>query len=117
MEVISHLRWVAVSDTYILKGHEPVKTDYMTWAMWFEANQHARIVGRDTVNGVNVSTVFLGLDHNWGGGPPHIFETMIFGGGFDQETWRYSTWSEAELGHQAVVAELREGRVPEFQGA
>lgn len=28
-----------------------------------------------------VSTVWLGLDHNWGGGEPLLFETMSFGGG------------------------------------
>lgn len=31
--------------------------------------------------GCEVSTVFLGLDHSWTpGGPPLVFETMVFGG-------------------------------------
>jgi hypothetical protein len=52
---------------------------------------------------IQVSTVFLGLNHNFGNGPPMLFETMIFGGRFDQEQWRYSTWEEAEKGHQAAL--------------
>lgn len=30
---------------------------------------------------VNVSTVFLAIDHAFGDGPPVLYETMIFGGG------------------------------------
>lgn len=49
---------------------------------------------------VEVSTVWLGLDHNWWPDrPPKIFETMIFGGDLDLERWRYSTEEEARAGH------------------
>lgn len=53
----------------------------------------------------DVSTVWLGLDHNWGDGPPHIFETMVFaeGSSMDSACERYSTLAEAELGHRAMV--------------
>lgn len=50
-----------------------------------------------------VSTVFLGLDHQYGDGPPLLFETMVFGGPLDHEMNRYSTWNEAEKGHQEMV--------------
>lgn len=59
-----------------------------------------------------VSTVWLGLDHQWGDGPPHIFETMIFGGEHDQGCWRYATEAEAIAGHQRVVEALRAGIDP-----
>jgi hypothetical protein len=49
---------------------------------------------------VYVSTVFLGLDHSFGEGPPQLFETMIFGGEHDEYQERYSTWDEAEAGHK-----------------
>jgi hypothetical protein len=53
---------------------------------------------------VAVSTVFLGLDHNFSGvGEPVIFETMIFGGPHDEFMNRYSTWDEAVEGHKAAV--------------
>ena len=51
---------------------------------------------------VKVSTVFLGMDHSWGNGPPLIFETMIFGGKHDMDQERYSTYSEAKRGHLAM---------------
>lgn len=39
---------------------------------------------------------------------------MIFGGEEDQEDcWRYSTWEEAEAGHEAVMRYVRgEGSKP-----
>ena len=67
------------------------------FAKIFEAD---RIVAQDKQLDVMVSTVFLGLDHNYGDGPPLIFETMIFGGPLDQWQDRYSTEEEAKLGHE-----------------
>jgi hypothetical protein len=52
---------------------------------------------------VKVSTVWLGLDHNFMGGRPKIFETMIFGGKLHLECWRYSTEEEALAGHDDAV--------------
>lgn len=49
-----------------------------------------------------ISTVWIGLDHRWGDGPPLIFETMIFapdGHVLDHECRRYSTEDEAQIGH------------------
>ena len=62
---------------------------------------------------MEVSTVFLGLDHNsYCGGPPAIFETMVFGGEYDEYQERYSTWDEAELGHKEIVERLKGGFAP-----
>lgn len=56
---------------------------------------------------VRVSTVFLGLDHRWyGGGPPIVFETMVFGGELDQEQVRYCTYDEALAGHAEMAAKV-----------
>jgi hypothetical protein len=89
----------AMSDHYILEGKTPVKTDLMTWARWFETRK-GRHVAQTKQGDVRVSTVFLGLNHQWGDGPPLVFETMIFGGEHDQYQERYSTWDEAEAGHR-----------------
>lgn len=76
-------------------------------------------VGDDTLNGWRVSTVFLGLDHQWGDGPPLLFETMIFRDGdvpdvAELNEWqdRYSTWAEAEAGHAAALAMIRKHTIP-----
>lgn len=92
-----------MSEHYILDGHTPVKTDLMTWARWFVEGDH-RQVKQTLMGDVDVSTVFLGLDHRFGEGPPLIFETMIFGGEHDEFCERYSTWEEAEAGHARAVA-------------
>lgn len=89
---------------YILDGHEPKAVDLMTWARWFETAN--RLVAKADLPGdVSVSTVFLGLNHNFSpSGPPLIFETMIFGGEHDQYHERYATWDDAVAGHERAVA-------------
>lgn len=64
-----------------------------------------RRVARTTVyDGCEVSTVFLQLDHRFtNSGEPIVFETMVFGGPFDGDAERYSTWREAEAGHARYV--------------
>lgn len=59
---------------------------------------------------VRVSTVFLGLDHGYGGGLPILFETMVFGGKLDENQWRYSTYQEAVEGHARVLREVKEAK-------
>lgn len=55
-----------------------------------------------------VSTVWLGLDHNWGDGDPILFETMSFGGGEAQNEsqWRWTTEAAAVAGHAEIVASI-----------
>lgn len=65
---------------YVLdeSGEPHAVTDVTTWGRAFEKQD--RVVAKDEVMGHEVSTVFLGLDHNYDeGGSPHIWETMVFG--------------------------------------
>ena len=57
---------------------------------------------------VRVSTVFnMGINHRGlDGADPLIFETRVLGGTMDQAKWRYSTWGQAEVGHQEVLEQL-----------
>lgn len=68
---------------YILKDKKPVLCeDLIKWSKWFhDAERH---VAGNTINGIRVSTVFLGLDHSYFEDEPILFETMIFGGEHDQ---------------------------------
>ena len=59
-------------------------------------------VAETKLGGVYISTVWLGMDHNYGDGPPIIFETMIFGGEHDEYCDRYATLEEAKAGHENV---------------
>ena len=95
-----------MSIKYILDGQTPVPCDdILEWGRWFEtANRH---VGKDQIGPYRVSTVFLGIDHDWGSnGPPVLFETMVFGHA-DEIQQRYCTWDEAATGHAEMVARYR----------
>lgn len=94
---------------YILEGKTPkVVDDVIEWGRWFEtANRH--VADTHLSDGVRVSTAFLGIDHNFGGGEPILFETMIFGGKHDQYTERYCTYEEAEIGHKQALTKVKEG--------
>jgi hypothetical protein len=65
----------------------------------------------DTVDGVDVSTVWMGINHRYGPGPPLIFETMVFGGPLNQDCRRYTTIEQARAGHAEVLAAVREAAV------
>lgn len=74
------------------------------YARLFESEE--RIIGRTELpGGCRVSTVWLGLDHSFGTGPPLIFESMVFGPdtSTDLDMMRYSTREQAELGHSELV--------------
>lgn len=77
------------------------------WALMFEDSK-ARIVGRNkTLYGELLSTVWLGLDHSFGGGSPLIFETMLFPPkgkeNRDELQLRYATEREAYDTHQKLL--------------
>lgn len=55
-----------------------------------------------------VSTVWLGVNHNWyPGSPPLIFETMVFTGDMEpQDEWtqRYTYLAQARAGHAEICS-------------
>jgi hypothetical protein len=68
-----HLRDKATLD--FQTGEIKPATDLFEWAQWFEnASRH---VGYDQVSGFVVSTVFLGINHNFSKSKPLWFETMV----------------------------------------
>ncbi len=115
----SYDEWVEMlGDDFLSADHDVLRTydrdgnliPYTKW-MWIRgvANWY-KIVRHDHLQAdVLVSTVWLGWDHSMGmGGPPLIFETMVFGlPKWDGYTDRYSTEAEAIEGHERVLAEVR----------
>jgi len=78
--------------------------DLMTWAKRLESDR--RVAKTTLADGKWINTVWLGLDHGFGGGPPLIFETMVFPSKDDMgdlDCERYSTEAEAVAGHAAMV--------------
>lgn len=89
---------------YFDRAGEPMSLE--AWGTRFGDMEYKR-VAFDKVGEVEVSTVWLGLNHRFNEGPPLIFETMVFGGPMDQECNRYSTETEALAGHAHMVAVVR----------
>lgn len=89
---------------YYNRDGEPVTP--LQWARDFE-NSESRRVDFTEIGDVEISTVFLGLNHQFGDGPPLIYESMVFGGSLDGECQRYTTETQARAGHTAMVAKVK----------
>jgi hypothetical protein len=100
---------------------EVMETDLLTWAQWLEKGRAQRVLAQEELpGGYWISTVFLGLNHQYNPkGPPLWFETMIFEppDGKPMELLkpgyvprhgpecfcdRYSTLAQALAGHEAA---------------
>ena len=80
--------------------------ELLEWGRLLKKEEMRRVRETTLPNGKWISTVWIGLDHSFGPGPPLIFETMVFSklageGGLDSE--RYSTEEQAIAGHEAMV--------------
>jgi hypothetical protein len=97
---------------YILdvNGFPVPEPDLMKWAIWVEDDRNRRIA-HTIIDHVDVSTVFLGLDHSFGGKLPILYETLVFGGSLDHEIVRYCTRQEAVDGHHDMVRRVVAARV------
>ena len=100
------------------------------WAELSSDDGYKRVIETTLFDGTWISTVWLGIDHQFGDGTPLIFETMVFphqgpsvgiaellaepraGDHWrEQECWRYPTEAAALAGHDQVVAKLIEALV------
>jgi len=75
-------------------------------------NNHSKHVADEIINDCWVSTVWMGINHQYFDGPPLLFETMVFKdgkSGDDIYMDRYSTWDEAEEGHKKAVQWVMDG--------
>lgn len=94
---------------YLLDDGQVTTTDdLMAWAQWFETAD--RRVAVTQVGEYEVSTVFLGIDHNFSGdGEPVLYETMVFLDGHGTDSERYTTREEAIVGHNRMVKRVQGG--------
>ena len=94
---------------YILaENGDPIAcSDTGVWGRWFVTADRtvARTERGEGVRSLwTVSTVFLGIDHNFGPtGDPVLWETLIFGGEHDGEGARYTSLAAARAGHEIWV--------------
>jgi hypothetical protein len=103
------------TDKYILDddGNPVPCDDVLVWAEWYEQSRsnNCRVVKQDWAETedttVGVSTVFLALDHAFMGGPPILWESLVFGTSLDGEMRRYRSKAEALRGHEELVQRVR----------
>lgn len=97
-------------------GRTPVPSGGREWSEWFAKASRdgatGRRVARTELGVAVVSTVFLGIDHDFSGtGDPVLFETLVMGGEHDGWQNRYTSWTLAEIGHAWAVAMVKGGLV------
>ena len=98
-----------MANKYILndEGKPVLEPDLIKWSRWFEkADRHA---GSEWIGEVRVSTVFLGLDHNYDHeGCPILWETMVFRGDLSGEQDRCGGCKQDALEmHKNMVRRVR----------
>lgn len=91
---------------YILENKKVVAADLETFER-FMLDFSNKVVAKTSLGEVEVSTVFLGIDHGFLGHGKLFFETMVFGGPEDGEMERYTTYEQAELGHKRMVEKIK----------
>lgn len=106
---MSNFYYIWDKETGVLRPCE----DMIEWSRWFETAN--RSVARDEVNGINVFTSFLGIDHSFAlASEPVLFETMCASDNhwFDLQI-RYNNHLDALNGHRGVVEHLKKGGSPD----
>lgn len=103
-EMLDSMRGV---DHFILdETHTAHHCKFSEFIRWQTTHPNTQ-VAHDNIGEAHVSTVFLGVNLAYFGGPPLLFETMIFGGKHDRTLRRCSTWEEAERQHAETVELVR----------
>lgn len=95
-----------MSDYYDKQGKPLTREEY--FELLAAVGWDYKRVALTDIGDVRISTVWLGLDQQYGDGPPVIFETMQFGGDADGDCDRYCTLEEAQAGHAAWVKSATE---------
>lgn len=85
--------------------------DSVAWSRWFESFHNRQV--RTTVLHAKghpefrLSTIFLGIDHAWGGGPPVLWETMVLDAPDDNDRQaRFTSRVSALLYHDLMLVQM-----------
>jgi hypothetical protein len=105
--------WFADPGLYFDRQGRPMRM--MDWGRKHSDHDY-RTVAQHWVRGWMVSTVWIGINHNFRPGPPLIFETMIFAPSdvtidgtapdLDRYQERYPTEAAAQAGHDRALAAM-----------
>jgi len=95
-----------VSGLYFDKEGEQISAE--RWAELHQNIEYVRCAWDPLPHGGHLSTVWLGIDHQFGSGAPIIFESMEFDsqGCECGAVARYSTLDDALVGHARLLLSL-----------
>ena len=79
------------------------------WLQWSVKNPDRHKIAADEIGNSRVSTVFLTVVWMRGQHETLSFETMVFGGYYDQAQYRYATKEKALEGHGKILQFVRDG--------
>lgn len=89
---------------FILKGKRIASVDLVTWGKYLETEERHIAYYELPGASICISTVFLGINHNFFNiGKPILFETMIFGAYGDEYQTRYTSYKKAIKGHVEAI--------------
>jgi hypothetical protein len=84
------------------QGEPEPESNLLEWANWFDSAKLK--LAHASLDGIEVSTVFLGVNHGPGGSTPRLWETMITGTPIGRIIHRHSyARAEAETTHNWLV--------------
>lgn len=90
---------------YLNEQNEPVRCTCEEYGKNYREYESRRMKSKlkTVINGSEVSTVFLSIDHGYfDSGNPVLWETMVFGGALDGVMERYSNREDAVKGHKTM---------------
>jgi hypothetical protein len=111
--------WDDLADSNLGRGHYARTGEQITlrqWAILHSCPEYVRVSITDVayasadeteVEHCVVSTVWMGIDHSFGRNKRLIFETMVFGGEYDEYQERYITETQAIDGHERIVRAIQ----------
>jgi hypothetical protein len=98
-------------DWHILEGRKVEAVNFETYLEWLTTRKESeKILIQEHIGQAWISTVFLPLATQITKEP--MFETMIFGGKFDQKQYRWQTWDKAIEMHHLIVHMVERSEQP-----
>ena len=105
-----------MTDLFILDdANNPIpmpESEFLEWGRWHREAEASgrRMVAETQIEAFRVWTFFGGCDNNWDGGTPVLFESRVSEGGEKRDLYlrRYTTWTDAEAGHEALCDQIRQ---------
>jgi len=95
-----------MSDFYYLNEDKSVRPcTPQEWSAQFITLEDKRYLGRDIIDGVNIQTVWTGVNLAPLDKPAEVFQTMVWGKEVEQTVYfgHYATWEAALEGHKQAL--------------